>query len=68
VLGHEHLDGRWINHEMAEEGFAWHFTKYSTDQRLADAEKSARTARKGLWDDDKPAKPIPPWEFRANGR
>jgi endonuclease YncB( thermonuclease family) len=67
-LGHVYIGDRWINREMVEEGFAWHFKKYSTDQRLADAEEASRVARKGLWGDDKPTKPIPPWEFRENGR
>jgi hypothetical protein len=65
ILGHVYLGDRWINRELVEEGFAWHFKRYSADQRLADAENAARTARKGLWSDKEPQ---PPWDLRAYKR
>ncbi len=43
-------------------GYAWHFVRYSNDTTLAAAEREARTARRGLWQDPRA---VPPWEFRA---
>jgi len=40
---------------------AWHYVKYSDDQKLADAEQKAPTAKRGLWADPKP---MPPWDWR----
>ena len=41
---------------------AWHSVKYArADLALADSDKEARAARRGLWVD--PA-PVAPWEFR----
>ena len=61
ILGDVYLGDRWINHEMVAEGYAWHYIQYSTDAKLAAAEKQAKEKKVGLWAD---AKPIPPWEFR----
>ena len=61
ILGTIYLDGRWINKEMMAEGWAWHYTFYSTDQELAKAEAAAKEAKKGLWVDPNP---IPPWDYR----
>jgi len=46
---------------LVRAGLAWHFTKYSRDPVLAEAEQSARTAKRGLWGQ---GSPTPPWEFR----
>lgn len=61
IVGDIYLDSRWINKEMVEEGWAWHYRQYSKSRDLADAEEAARNARRGLWND---SNPIPPWEFR----
>ncbi|MBM4070790.1 MAG: nuclease [Planctomycetes bacterium] len=61
ILGHVYLDDKWINKELVEEGFAWHYVKYSNDKDLAKAEKDAKEGKKGLWADPSP---IPPWDFR----
>ena len=61
VLADVHLGSRWINREMVEEGWAWHYKKYSASQGLAEAETRARAAKAGLWQGKAP---IPPWEFR----
>jgi endonuclease YncB( thermonuclease family) len=55
------VEGQDVNRQMVAEGLAWHYTRYSRDQRLAQAERDARAARRGLWSD---AKPVPPWEWR----
>lgn len=61
IVGDIYLDIRWINKEMIEEGWAWHYRQYSKDPILAKAEVDARNAKRGLWVDPNP---IPPWEFR----
>jgi len=61
VLGDIYVDDRWINKEMVEEGWAWHYKEYSDDEDLASAEVSARNSRSGLWNHDSP---MAPWEFR----
>ena len=62
LIADGYIDGRSLSLVMIQQGFAWHFLKYSSDTTLADAEKKARAARIGLWAD---VKPIAPWEYRA---
>jgi endonuclease YncB( thermonuclease family) len=57
------IDGKNINLLMVQEGYAWHFKKYSKDSALAQAEIKARESRIGLWQDDKP---VAPWDWRKN--
>lgn len=61
ILGDVYLGGRWINKELVEEGWAWHYKQYSTSPILAQAEAEARAQKRGLWQD---AHPIAPWDFR----
>ncbi|MFC0773704.1 thermonuclease family protein [Terrimonas alba] len=56
-----YCNGQNINLAMIKNGFAWHFSKYSSDSSFAKAERQARMARLGLW--RKPGH-IAPWEFR----
>jgi micrococcal nuclease len=65
TLGQIYLGKRWINREMVESGFAWHYKQYSKDQNLANAETKARQSRIGLWSAQNPT---PPWDFRRAGR
>lgn len=46
---------------MVEAGFAWHFKKYSSDIKLANAENEARNRKIGIWSE---AHPIAPWDVR----
>ncbi len=50
------------NSKMIEDGWAWHFTKYNDEERLAELEEEARAEKRGLWADPNP---LAPWEFRA---
>jgi endonuclease YncB( thermonuclease family) len=50
-----------INVAMIENGFAWHYKKYSSNERMAKAEQNARIKRTGLW---KMKDPMAPWDFR----
>ena len=58
-------DGTWVNRKLIEEGLAWHYKRYSSDQTLAEAERKAKASRKGLWIE---SNPIPPWEFRSGSK
>jgi len=60
-----YLGARWINLEMVQNGFAWHYKAYSKDARLTAAEEAARLAKLGLWAD---RAPVPPWDFRSSGK
>lgn len=61
VIGKVYLDGRYINKEMIEEGWAWHYTEYSHSPEMAEAQVYAKSHKLGLWADKHP---VPPWEFR----
>jgi len=55
------VDGEDVSLALVRSGLAWHYTKYSRDPELAEAEMTAKSAQLGLW--SRPA-PTPPWEFR----
>jgi endonuclease YncB( thermonuclease family) len=61
TVGQVFVDGRWINREMVDDGWAWHYRKYSKSEVLAYAESEAKAAKRGLWAADDP---IEPWVFR----
>lgn len=63
VLANVYVGDNWINYEMVRSGMAWHFTRYSKDLQVANAEKEARAAKRGLWS----MKAVAPWEFRRPG-
>ena len=65
TIGDIYLGERWINLEMVQEGWAWHYKSYSKDKRLAEAEVNARRALRGLWVE---SSPVPPWEYRRGGK
>lgn len=60
-LGHVLVNDRWINKELVDEGWAWHYKEYNDSAVLADAESQAREAGVGLWRD---TNPTPPWVYR----
>ncbi|QNA44204.1 thermonuclease family protein [Lacibacter sediminis] len=51
----------WINKELVVKGMAWHFTKYSSNKELANAELQARKQKLGLWS---VVNPVAPWDWR----
>ncbi len=51
-----------VNYATVALGLAWQYRRYSKSERLAELEREARDARRGLWRDNEPA---PPWEYRA---
>jgi endonuclease YncB( thermonuclease family) len=60
-VGHIFVDGRDVNHEMLQDGMAWHYTKYDNGSAFRQAEQSARAAKRGLWA-SKDA--VAPWDWR----
>ena len=64
-LGFIFVDDLDVNAQMIEDGWAWHFTKYNDEERLAELEEEARTEKRGLWAEDNP---LAPWEYRARQR
>jgi len=64
-VGHLSVNGVDAGLEQLRGGLVWHYTFYSKDARDAAAERDARAARRGLWQD---ASPVPPWEFRQRQR
>lgn len=48
--------------ELLKNGCAWHFKRYSDNERLSELEKEARSKKLGLFANEKA---IPPWEFRS---
>lgn len=63
TVGQVRLDDTDVCLEQIKLGLAWHYKQYQREQseddrsRYADAEKEARSARIGLWVDDKPTEP-----------
>jgi endonuclease YncB( thermonuclease family) len=61
ILGRVYLGDRDISLEMVQDGMAWHYKRYSKELALAEGEREARKAGRGLWADKEP---VPPWEWR----
>jgi endonuclease YncB( thermonuclease family) len=65
------VGGMDANLEQVSRGMAWHYKAYEREQTPNDrklyaaAENEAKAARRGLWAD---ADPMPPWEFRHQGK
>ena len=62
LVARVYVDELDLSLALVEQGLAWHFTRYSDDQTLAEAERTARAAGLGLW---REPNPVPPWEFPA---
>lgn len=61
TLGNVFIGRSWVNLAMVEQGLAWHYVKYSKDEKLSAAEARARSARLGVWRDKQP---VAPWDWR----
>ncbi len=63
VIGVVQFERRSVNLQMVEDGWAWQDPEYDQSKEFADAERTAREKRLGLW----AAKfSQPPWEFRKS--
>jgi endonuclease YncB( thermonuclease family) len=68
IVGVVYRDGRNINLEMVERGYAWAYRSRLHRPYVSDyieAEREARARGYGLW---RQANPHPPWEFRRKMR
>jgi hypothetical protein len=54
-----------VNLIMVQEGYAWHYKKYSSDILFSKAEEQAKNVKRGLWQQPKP---MAPWDFRKDRR
>jgi endonuclease YncB( thermonuclease family) len=61
VRGILYSDG-CVNWQLIHEGIAWHDPADCPSTSLAQAQESARTARRGLWQAEQ--QPLPPWQWR----
>lgn len=61
IVAEVFYNGRNINQEMVEEGFAWVDERYSKSIVLLECQKKAKEKKIGLWSEKNP---IPPWQFR----
>jgi micrococcal nuclease len=59
------IDATDVSLAVLRAGYGWHSTEFSRDPLLADAERTARQSKRGLWADQDP---VPPWVFRRSGR
>ena len=67
IVGRVFVDGEDINRAMIQDGSAWAFRRYLTDQGLLATEASARQAHRGLWSMPE-TQIVPPWEWRQGVR
>lgn len=67
ILGTIYLKETNINKLMVQNGDAWAYTKYVTDQEYFLLQQLAKTQKIGLWSisDDQT---IPPWEWRQKSK
>ena len=66
ALAQVYCAGKDANAEQVRRGYAWTYTRYAApDSPLHALEREARDARRGLWGD---RDPVPPWNWRRNGR
>lgn len=71
IVGRVLRDGRDAGLEQVDAGLAWHYLRYAREQApeeraaYAQAERSARAGRRGLWAE---ADPLAPWDWRARRR
>lgn len=59
------LNGIDVNKVQLQRGLAWHYVRYSKDASYAQAERTARQQRLGLWAEPGPTAP---WSFRRDDK
>ncbi len=62
ILGTVFVEKTDVCQKMVQDGWAWHFKKYSTDEDLAKLEAEAKFTKRGLWKENNPSAP---WDYRA---
>ncbi len=63
VLGDVTCCSTNVNLQMVKDGLAWHFKFYDKTPEYAEAEKTAREKKLGLWADPNP---VEPYQFRKS--
>ena len=58
------VGGKRVNHEMVQNGLAWHYRQHSSDTELAELEADAKSQKLNIWSE---AGPVPPWDWRRWG-
>ncbi|MCF7969249.1 MAG: thermonuclease family protein, partial [Methylococcaceae bacterium] len=61
TVGKVWVNGLDANLEQVKHGMAWVYEKYASDPAYFAAERTAKNARIGLWNQPSPT---PPWIFR----
>lgn len=61
LLARVRVDGTDVNEALVRAGMAWQYAFGTPDLVLAEAERTARASRTGLWADPDP---VPPWRWR----
>lgn len=62
MIGEVYLaDGRNLNNLLLENGYAWWYQKYSSDEHRHELQEIARKSSLGLWQD---LRAEAPWDFR----
>jgi micrococcal nuclease len=64
-IGHLYVDGVDVNRQMVATGMAWHYAAYSKDPSLGSLQSQAQAQKLGLWAQPNP---LPPWDYRKNGK
>lgn len=67
IVGRLLSDGRDVNRVMVEQGAAWAFRRYLTDETLIEVEARARLDRVGLWSLSE-MQTVAPWDWRRGVR
>ena len=65
VVANVHVGCNHVHREQVAKGLAWRCVQYDKKGEFTQVEQAAKTARKGLWADEKP---VPPWEWRKNAK
>jgi endonuclease YncB( thermonuclease family) len=62
TIGKIYYNREYINLKMVSSGYAWHFSTYSKDLELKEAQETAKSHEIGLWRGELS---VAPWEWRA---
>ncbi|MDP2762539.1 MAG: thermonuclease family protein, partial [Sideroxyarcus sp.] len=61
IIGTLYVAGLNVNQEQVRRGMAWEYSYYHRDRTYLDLQSEARTAQRGLWQQNAPE---PPWQWR----
>lgn len=67
IVARVFVDGEDVNRAMVEQGAAWAYRQYLTDETLIEIEAEARRSRVGVWSMNE-AQTVAPWLWRRGER